>query len=136
MSRALQIKQAGEILGAEFKITDIDIQLTLEDIINNLVVKGKEPIFKDNKYNFVISYSEKIFVDEKIGDAYLIYMQYDKIKNSLMYTTHFTSRVKREGFKMKSNKFHTLLGIIMNKNLKVRIGRIHPFRSDQPFPVC
>lgn len=137
MSRALQIKQTEELLGTKLLITDDDIIQTLTDIINSLHVQGEESLMFGSRSNFVIQFSVRVILNDNIEtNEHFVYMHYDKIKNDLSYTTYLTERIRREGFKMTRQKFHRLLMEVMNKRLKLRIGRVYPHMKYARFPVC
>lgn len=126
MSRALQIKQAGELLGTKFEVTDADIEAAFEDIISKLEVKNKNP-----KNSLVIGFLEKVKDDD-----FNVHLEYDRVNNVLIYTRYFIQLVRLEGFKIRSNKFHAILIKLINKKLNVRIGIVRPFHRHLKFPVC
>lgn len=133
MSRALQIKQTGDILGTKLSISDDDIIQSLTEIVTGLHVKGEEPLIVTTI--FIVSFSQRLKREDGT-DEYFVYMHYDKIKNSLMYTTYLTERIRKEDFKMTRQKFHRLLTQVMNKRLNVRIGKVFPHYKHAKFPVC
>lgn len=131
MSRALQIKQTGELLGVKLKITDEDIQQAFFEIINDLHVEGNDSLLVSQ--SLVVSFKQ---IMEDFSNSFFVYLFYDKLKNDLTYTEFFTAHVKRCGFKMTSQKFHSNLIIVINKILNVKIGRVHPHMRYKKYPVC